>query len=74
MLDHMGFAVRDYDRSKAFYEQALFPLGLSLIKEPMGAAAGFGKNRPRLVLDRSAGSPRAGQAPHRLHRRQPRGR
>jgi catechol 2,3-dioxygenase-like lactoylglutathione lyase family enzyme len=44
MLDHMGFAVRDYDCSKAFYEQALFPLGLSLITEPMGAAAGFGKN------------------------------
>ena len=44
MLDHMGFAVRDYDRSKAFYEQALAPLGLSLIKEPMGAAAGFGKS------------------------------
>ena len=42
MLDHMGFTVRDYDRSKAFYEQALVPLGLSLIKEPMGAAAGFG--------------------------------
>lgn len=44
MLDHMGFAVRDYHRSKAFYEQALAPLGLSLIKEPMGAAAGFGKD------------------------------
>ena len=44
MLDHMGFAVRDYDRSKAFYEQALLSLGLSLIKEPMGAAAGFGKD------------------------------
>ena len=40
----MGFAVKDYDRSKAFYEQALLALGLSLIKEPMGAAAGFGKD------------------------------
>lgn len=44
MLDHMGFAVRDYARSRAFYEQALAPLGLSLIKEPLGAAAGFGKD------------------------------
>jgi catechol 2,3-dioxygenase-like lactoylglutathione lyase family enzyme len=44
VLDHMGFAVRDYDRSKAFYEKALAPLGLSLINEPMGAAAGFGKD------------------------------
>jgi catechol 2,3-dioxygenase-like lactoylglutathione lyase family enzyme len=43
VLDHVLFAVRDYDRSKAFYEQVLAPLGLSLIKEPMGAAAGFGK-------------------------------
>ncbi len=44
MLDHMGFAARDYERSKSFYEQALAPLGLSLIKEPMGAAAGFGRD------------------------------
>lgn len=40
----MGFAVRDYDRSKAFYVQALAPLGLSLVKEPMGQAAGFGRD------------------------------
>ena len=44
VLDHVGFAVRDYDRSKAFYEQALAPLGLSLLKEPMGQAAGFGRD------------------------------
>jgi catechol 2,3-dioxygenase-like lactoylglutathione lyase family enzyme len=44
VLDHMGFAVRDYDRSKAFYLQALAPLGLSLVKEPMGQAAGFGRD------------------------------
>jgi catechol 2,3-dioxygenase-like lactoylglutathione lyase family enzyme len=44
VLDHIGFAVKDYDRSKAFYEQVLVPLGLSLIKEPMGEAAGFGKD------------------------------
>jgi catechol 2,3-dioxygenase-like lactoylglutathione lyase family enzyme len=44
VLAHVEFAVRDYDRSKAFYERVLDPLGFSLIKEPMGAAAGFGKN------------------------------
>ena len=44
MLDHIGFAVSDYDVSKAFYERALAPLGLDLIKEPMGLAAGFGKD------------------------------
>ncbi len=42
MLDHIGFAVRDYQRSKAFYAQALAPLGLTLLLEPSGKAAGFG--------------------------------
>src|SRR5690349_8470049 len=42
MLDHVGFGVSDYARSKAFYEQALAPLGIALLMEPRGAAAGFG--------------------------------
>jgi catechol 2,3-dioxygenase-like lactoylglutathione lyase family enzyme len=42
MLDHVGFAVSDYDHSKAFYEKALAPLGLALLMEPEGEAAGFG--------------------------------
>ncbi len=44
MLDHVGFAVRDYGRSKAFYEKALAPLGLTLLMEPVGEAAGFGED------------------------------
>jgi catechol 2,3-dioxygenase-like lactoylglutathione lyase family enzyme len=44
MLDHAGFAVSDYQRSKAFYAQALAPLGITLLMEPMGQAAGFGKD------------------------------
>lgn len=32
MIDHMGFAVADFARSKAFYEAALAPLGLRLIR------------------------------------------
>ena len=44
MLDHVGFTVSDYDRSKAFYAEALAPLGLTLLLEPVEAAAGFGKN------------------------------
>ena len=44
MLDHMGFGVSDYQRSKAFYEQALAPLGMTLLMEPVGQAAGFGKD------------------------------
>ncbi|HEX2410440.1 MAG TPA: VOC family protein [Solirubrobacteraceae bacterium] len=44
MLDHVGFGVTDYQRSKAFYERALAPLGLTLLMEPMAEAAGFGAN------------------------------
>ncbi len=43
MLDHAGFGVSDYQRSKAFYEAALVPLGIGLLLEPMGKAAGFGR-------------------------------
>jgi catechol 2,3-dioxygenase-like lactoylglutathione lyase family enzyme len=51
MIDHVGFPVSDYARSKAFYQRALAPLGYVLIME-VGAdhtesgspAAGFGKD------------------------------
>ena len=33
MIDHIGFPVSDYARSKAFYEQALAPLGYTVIME-----------------------------------------
>ena len=33
MIDHVGFPVSDYARSKAFYEKALAPLGYALIVE-----------------------------------------
>jgi catechol 2,3-dioxygenase-like lactoylglutathione lyase family enzyme len=42
MLDHVGFAVSNYSRSKAFYEKTLKPLGIRLVMEPAGEAAGFG--------------------------------
>jgi catechol 2,3-dioxygenase-like lactoylglutathione lyase family enzyme len=44
MLDHVGFAVSDYGRSKAFYEEALAPLGLALLMEPGEGVGGFGKD------------------------------
>ena len=49
MLDHIGFAVSDYERSLAFYKKALEPLGVELIVElpPQEAGgnahAGFGR-------------------------------
>ena len=31
MFDHVGLNVRDYERSRAFYEQALAPLGYGVV-------------------------------------------
>ncbi len=45
MLDHVGFNVSDYDRSKAFYAQALAPLGIELLMEPVPGACGFGADQ-----------------------------
>src|SRR5258707_801538 len=47
MIDHIGFPVADYARSKAFYEKALAPLGYAMIMEVRqdvndSPAAGFG--------------------------------
>jgi len=49
MLDHMGFPVSDYAKSKRFYEQTLAPLGyrvmMQVTREETGGAyegAGFG--------------------------------
>jgi catechol 2,3-dioxygenase-like lactoylglutathione lyase family enzyme len=48
MLDHIGFAVNEYDRSKRFYEIALGPLSITLLMEitpeqsGLGSHAGFG--------------------------------
>jgi catechol 2,3-dioxygenase-like lactoylglutathione lyase family enzyme len=51
MIDHIGFPVSDYGRSRTFYEKALAPLGYTLIMEVGGdhtesgsPAAGFGKD------------------------------
>jgi catechol 2,3-dioxygenase-like lactoylglutathione lyase family enzyme len=44
MLDHVGIPVSDFERSKRFYEQALFPLGYELIMEPRHGVAGLGRS------------------------------
>jgi catechol 2,3-dioxygenase-like lactoylglutathione lyase family enzyme len=54
MLDHVGIAVADYQRSKAFYQTALAPLGLTLLMEFSEAAAGFGRTdgqRPSFFIE-----------------------
>ncbi|SEE36441.1 Catechol 2,3-dioxygenase [Rhizobiales bacterium GAS188] len=57
MLDHVGFAVSDYDRSLAFYKTALEPLGYGVVmeipREVTGgeAHAGFGpEGRPQFWI------------------------
>ncbi|MEP7049057.1 MAG: VOC family protein [Pseudomonadota bacterium] len=47
MIDHLSLNVTDYGRSKAFYTQALAPLGITLMME-FGPAAGFGRDKPEL--------------------------
>ncbi len=43
MLDHIGFEVSDYERSRDFYSRALKPLGYELLMEPIEGAGGFGR-------------------------------
>ncbi|HEY1604404.1 MAG TPA: VOC family protein [Allosphingosinicella sp.] len=49
MLDHIGFAVSSIDRSRAFYDRALSPIGITLLSvigpeqtESGGTALGYG--------------------------------
>jgi catechol 2,3-dioxygenase-like lactoylglutathione lyase family enzyme len=67
MLDHIGFPVTDFARSKAFYARVLAPLGFKLIMEVNlsedgeDGYAGFGPDRPHFWI--GTGKPLAG----RLH-------
>ncbi len=51
MIDHVGFAISDFEKSKAFYLKTLAPLGYVLVMEATAEqaesgfpAAGFGKD------------------------------
>ena len=69
MIDHVGFAVSNYERAKAFYAQALKPLGYEIVMEVSAAvnesgfpAAGFGiGNKPDFWIGGE------GKLPHPLH-------
>ncbi len=52
MIDHVGFKVSDFERSKAFYTKTLAPLGYTLLMDVTpemtgtdSCHAGFGKDR-----------------------------
>ena len=67
MLDHIGFPVTDFARSKEFYARALAPLGFRVVKEVNlsddgeDGYAGFGADRPHFWI--GTGKPLQG----RLH-------
>lgn len=67
MLDHIGFPVSDFARSKAFYAKALAPLGYTIVMEVAlsedggDGYAGFGAGRPQFWI--GTGKPLQG----RLH-------
>jgi len=42
MIDHIGFSVRDIEKSKKFYTEALKPLGYIVIMDFGNKAVGFG--------------------------------
>jgi catechol 2,3-dioxygenase-like lactoylglutathione lyase family enzyme len=42
MIDHTGIQVADLDRSLAFFEKALAPLGYTVIRRVQNIAAGLG--------------------------------
>jgi catechol 2,3-dioxygenase-like lactoylglutathione lyase family enzyme len=56
IIDHVGFGVSDYPRAKAFYAEALAPLGFTLVMELTPQenavwACGFGKSgKPELWI------------------------
>ncbi len=66
MIDHVGFPIKDYERSKDFYAKALEALGYTLIKEVPGdvnssgfPAAGFGINgKPDFWIGGEGGLPK----------------
>ena len=56
MFDHLGFGVTDFQRSVAFYDQALAPLGITRLytvpPEHSGGvdATGYGVERPQFWI------------------------
>jgi catechol 2,3-dioxygenase-like lactoylglutathione lyase family enzyme len=51
MIDHVKVFVSDLERSRAFYEQALEPLGYRVILQPGPLVLGLGANRPDFWLE-----------------------
>jgi catechol 2,3-dioxygenase-like lactoylglutathione lyase family enzyme len=62
ILDHVGIRVSDFERSKAFYREALGALGIELLYDQTfadGSVAGFGKERSSFFV--ASGRPLRGE-------------
>jgi catechol 2,3-dioxygenase-like lactoylglutathione lyase family enzyme len=55
MIDHISLAVADLERSSAFYEKVLAPLGLVKLVAREGFTTGFGKRYPEFWLNARPG-------------------
>jgi len=66
MIDHIGLAVSDMERSKAFYSNALKPLGIGVVMEVSAeetggdAHAGFGKDNKAFFWIGTGSKPKGG--------------
>jgi catechol 2,3-dioxygenase-like lactoylglutathione lyase family enzyme len=67
MLDHIGFVVSEFERSKRFYAAALAPLSITLLLEVtpektglIGSHAGFGANGKPFFWIGNHGKPASG--------------
>jgi catechol 2,3-dioxygenase-like lactoylglutathione lyase family enzyme len=59
-IDHIGLDVTDYERSKAFYERALSPLGMKVLMEPVSEVCGFGGDFPFFWIGKRDRGPQTG--------------
>jgi catechol 2,3-dioxygenase-like lactoylglutathione lyase family enzyme len=59
-IDHLGLDVSDYERSKTFYEEALAPLGMTVLMEPAPGICGFGGDFPFFWIGQRERGPDSG--------------
>ena len=54
IFDHLGYSAGDFDKSVAFYDAALAPLGIKRVSEfeyPGGKVIGYGADRPEFWIN-----------------------
>jgi len=59
-LDHVGLDVSDYEASRAFYDNALAPLSLKLMMEPIERVGGYGDDFPFFWIAQRGRGPDSG--------------